>query len=155
MVNPDGVVMGNFRTSLFGKDLNRLFNKTDVLMVPEVEICKNMVDGFLRKHKKGRLILFLDIHGHSVRRNSFCYGPGSLNTQGYEDIREFPRIISQLNNIFRFPSCSFRIADEKKTTARAIFSRLISLCYTIESSNWSYVLSTSNKVFDFGSQKWM
>ena len=27
MVNPDGVVAGNYRTSLFGKDLNRTFNQ--------------------------------------------------------------------------------------------------------------------------------
>lgn len=25
MINPDGVVAGNYRTSLIGKDLNRLF----------------------------------------------------------------------------------------------------------------------------------
>lgn len=28
MVNPDGVVCGNYRTSLFGKDLNRTFNQS-------------------------------------------------------------------------------------------------------------------------------
>lgn len=27
MLNVDGTVMGNFRTSLYGKDLNRLFKK--------------------------------------------------------------------------------------------------------------------------------
>lgn len=36
MLNPDGVVIGNFRTSLFGKDLNRLFRKNQTLMIPEV-----------------------------------------------------------------------------------------------------------------------
>ena len=29
MINPDGVIFGNFRTGLAGKDLNRCFNKTD------------------------------------------------------------------------------------------------------------------------------
>lgn len=43
MVNPDGVVIGNFRTSLYGKDLNRLFRKNETLMIPEVEFCKNLV----------------------------------------------------------------------------------------------------------------
>lgn len=28
MLNPDGVVAGNYRTSLFGKDLNRTFNQS-------------------------------------------------------------------------------------------------------------------------------
>lgn len=36
MLNPDGVIAGNFRTSLFGKDLNRLFRTKDTTLVPEV-----------------------------------------------------------------------------------------------------------------------
>lgn len=34
MLNPDGVVVGNFRTSLFGKDLNRLFRAKDTSLLP-------------------------------------------------------------------------------------------------------------------------
>lgn len=36
MLNPDGVVAGNFRTSLFGKDLNRLFKIKDTTLLPEI-----------------------------------------------------------------------------------------------------------------------
>lgn len=36
MLNPDGVVAGNFRTSLFGKDLNRLFKVKDTTLLPEI-----------------------------------------------------------------------------------------------------------------------
>ena len=36
MLNVDGVVMGNFRTSLYGKDLNRLFKKQQLFLIPEV-----------------------------------------------------------------------------------------------------------------------
>ncbi len=32
-------------------------------------------------------MLFLDIHGHSARRNSFCYGPGILDSNAYSDVR--------------------------------------------------------------------
>ncbi len=35
MLNPDGVVSGNFRTSLFVKDLNRLFKAKDTTLLPE------------------------------------------------------------------------------------------------------------------------
>jgi murein tripeptide amidase MpaA len=34
MLNPDGVVAGNYRTSLFGKDLNRLFKAKDTTLLP-------------------------------------------------------------------------------------------------------------------------
>lgn len=36
MLNPDGVIAGNFRTSLFGKDLNRLFKAKDTTLLPEI-----------------------------------------------------------------------------------------------------------------------
>ncbi len=34
MLNPDGVVLGNFRTSLYGKDLNRLFKANQTSLTP-------------------------------------------------------------------------------------------------------------------------
>lgn len=36
MANPDGVVAGNYRTSLFGKDLNRTFNQMRKFAFPEI-----------------------------------------------------------------------------------------------------------------------
>ena len=38
MLNPDGVVSGNFRTSLYGKDLNRLWKTKDTTLIPEIEM---------------------------------------------------------------------------------------------------------------------
>jgi murein tripeptide amidase MpaA len=37
MINPDGVVVGNFRTSLCGRDLNRAFKSNNDLLIPEVK----------------------------------------------------------------------------------------------------------------------
>ena len=36
MLNPDGVIAGNFRTSYSGKDLNRQFNKLNKFIFPEI-----------------------------------------------------------------------------------------------------------------------
>ena len=36
MLNPDGVIAGNFRTSYIGKDLNRQFNKLNKYLFPEI-----------------------------------------------------------------------------------------------------------------------
>lgn len=75
MLNPDGVILGNFRTSMCGKDLNRLFKSKNSFMFPEVEALKEEIMN-TKKEYKGRFILFMDFHGHSVRKNVFTYGPG-------------------------------------------------------------------------------
>jgi murein tripeptide amidase MpaA len=36
MINVDGVVVGNYRTSYSGKDLNRQFKNLDVFVFPEI-----------------------------------------------------------------------------------------------------------------------
>lgn len=40
MLNPDGVVLGNFRTSLCGRDLNRAFKSSVDMLFPEVRHLK-------------------------------------------------------------------------------------------------------------------
>lgn len=74
MLNPDGVVVGNFRTSLSGRDLNRTFRMTNDFMIPEVRVLKELVLR-LKAEFKGRFMLFFDLHGHSVKKNVFLYGP--------------------------------------------------------------------------------
>jgi murein tripeptide amidase MpaA len=34
MINPDGVIFGNYRTSLSGKDLNRMFRTKNQDLIP-------------------------------------------------------------------------------------------------------------------------
>ena len=36
MLNPDGVIMGNYRTGTAGRDLNRQYRGTDKLLYPTV-----------------------------------------------------------------------------------------------------------------------
>lgn len=66
MVNVDGVVLGNFRTGIMGRDLNRCFNLPDkfneITLIRRIaETCKPET--------------FLDFHGHSAKKNVFIYGP--------------------------------------------------------------------------------
>jgi murein tripeptide amidase MpaA len=44
MINVDGVVYGNYRSSLSGIDLNRVYRKPDDLLFPEVKAIKNLVE---------------------------------------------------------------------------------------------------------------
>ena len=55
MVNPDGVIVGNHRTSLAGIDLNRKFTFSSKLedkeLFPEVWAVKDLVKMVSRSHK--------------------------------------------------------------------------------------------------------
>jgi murein tripeptide amidase MpaA len=71
MLNPDGVIVGNYRCSLSGLDLNRQWQTPSIKLSPEIYAMKEMV----RKTLECREIhLFVDMHGHSRQKNVFMYG---------------------------------------------------------------------------------
>jgi hypothetical protein len=49
--------------------------------------------------------MIIDIHGHSNKMNVFAYGCHDANAP-YE-CREYPFILSKLNNSFSFNDCNF------------------------------------------------
>ena len=153
MLNPDGVVAGNFRTSLYGKDLNRLFKSKETTLLPEIEMARTVFTHYSDLYKR-KLLLFLDYHGHSARKNAFVLGPGIFDAQLLSDIRILPKIMANHTEIFRYPSCSFRLDESKKTTARALFGKLAGLSYTIEASNWAYYSKETGQVSEFTVKEW-
>jgi murein tripeptide amidase MpaA len=71
MLNPDGVIVGNYRCSLTGLDLNRQWQNPNAKLSTEIYAMKEMI----RKTLECRQIhLFIDIHGHSRQSNLFLYG---------------------------------------------------------------------------------
>lgn len=56
MVNPDGVIIGNYRTSYSGNDLNRKYHDPDESLHPTVCAIKNLirkiVDGNSKEESK-------------------------------------------------------------------------------------------------------
>lgn len=71
MLNPDGVIVGNYRTSLGGHDLNRQWIGPTMKVSPEIYAMKDMMRKTLECRK---IALFVDIHGHSRCKNLFMYG---------------------------------------------------------------------------------
>lgn len=71
MLNPDGVINGNTRCNLAGVDLNRCWIEPSRKMQPTVYHYKNMVKKFQEDRD---IFLVLDLHGHSRKKNIFCYG---------------------------------------------------------------------------------
>lgn len=69
MMNPDGVIAGNYRTGAAGRDLNRQFKFTDKVLYPTVHLLKALMKSIKNPW------MFLDLHGHSSKKNVFMYGP--------------------------------------------------------------------------------
>jgi hypothetical protein len=156
MLNPDGVVAGNYRTSFFGKDLNRTFDQSRKFAFPETFLLLELARELKRKHKR-RFCLYIDLHGHSVKKNVFMYGPDfGIQHANYETSRELPRLLAALTSAFRYYSCIFRIASEKAATGRAIFNRTLDVpfTYTLESSNGFYYDANARTELPFTAKKW-
>ena len=82
MINPDGVIVGNYRCNTQGKDMNRCFfadNDPEAkIRLTEVELFRAYIEeNFSKKdpEKLANLKMFLDIHAHSAQRDIFTYAP--------------------------------------------------------------------------------
>ena len=78
MLNPDGVIVGNYRCSLAGQDLNRLWDEPSRKMHPTIFFTKSM---FRHLFDDRDVVLYVDIHGHSRKKNVFMYGNSNSDTQ--------------------------------------------------------------------------
>lgn len=87
MVNVDGVVLGNFRTGIMGRDLNRCFNSYD--RYNEIAVTHRLAQEI-------NPLIYMDFHGHSSKRNVFIYGPDyKLEDRNYLLCRLLPKLISK------------------------------------------------------------
>ena len=71
MLNPDGVINGNYRSSLAGCDLNRVWDRPDSKKHPTIYYTKELV---MRLSKTRTVAMMIDIHGHSRKQGIFFYG---------------------------------------------------------------------------------
>lgn len=116
MLNPDGVIVGNYRCSLSGLDLNRQWIDPSSKRCPEIFSTKNM----MRKTLESRDILFYcDIHGHSRAKNLFMYGCSNFKADRLKE-RIFPLIFSKNTDHFSFETCNFQVQKAKESTARVV-----------------------------------
>lgn len=91
MLNPDGVIVGNYRCSLSGQDLNRQWIAPSSKLYPENSSVKMM----MRKTLESRDILFYcDYHGHSRQKNLFMYGCSNQKADRLKE-RIFPFLYSK------------------------------------------------------------
>lgn len=87
MLNPDGVVLGNYRTSLSGQDLNRQWVSATTRLFPEIFSTRQML---YKTQASRRIFMYVDIHGHSRKKNIFMYGCHNKNTDKRNAEKLFP-----------------------------------------------------------------
>lgn len=131
MLNPDGVIHGNYRCGLAGADLNRRWKYPSKTLHPTIYHAKRMIKLFA---KERNLDLIVDLHGHSRRRNVFIYGcPAPTDPQ---ITRLFPFILGKICPFFSYPACSFKLQEDKEQTQRITMFKETNIAkvYTLEAT---------------------
>lgn len=157
MLNPDGVICGNYRCSLAAVDLNRRWARPSSKLHPTIHALKKLL---LRLHVRQPVAVYVDLHGHSRKQRSFMYGCEDVangtpkrvaNCSGPLLPQVFPLLLSRVcgthqeggvprgtprDNFFSFGSCNYAIKKSKECTARVVVHRELQLAtsYTLEAS---------------------
>nr|XP_034982341.1 cytosolic carboxypeptidase 2 isoform X2 [Zootoca vivipara] len=144
MLNPDGVIVGNYRCSLAGRDLNRNYRTVLKESFPCIWHTRAMIKRVLEERE---VLLYCDFHGHSRKNNIFMYGCNNKYAQErlfHERI--FPLMLSKnIPDKFSFNSCKFQVQKCKEGTGRVVMWRMgIVNSYTMESTFSGTTLGNNN-----------
>ncbi|KAF5302930.1 hypothetical protein FQA39_LY02110 [Lamprigera yunnana] len=134
MLNPDGVVVGNTRLSLTGKDLNRQYKNVVKNQFPSIWYTKLLIE---RISSKENIAMYCDLHAHSRSHNIFLYGRDSQpGSDEYLEAQMFPLLLHR-NAVdkFSYESCQFNFGKRREGTGREVMEKMgISHSFTIEAS---------------------
>ena len=138
MLNPDGVVYGNYRCSLLGVDLNRRWKHPNKTMHPTIFYTKKVIEAFSEERE---LAMFSDLHGHSIKKDVFAYACCYKRCDVFKVkenllIRLVPYLLSKTNPLFSYENSHFRVEKSKTGTGRVVNFKehKILNSYTIEAS---------------------
>jgi hypothetical protein len=158
VLNPDGVVAGNYRSNLTGMDLNRFWHQPHPDFHPTIVATKHFISQLTTWR---RTSLYCDFHGHSTMADFALYGcspEGSLiqprpaspselraeSTQRYLGVvppgeagreRLFPTLLARHGaSLFQTSACHYRVERQKLCSARIVMWREFRLwsSYTFE-----------------------
>ncbi|EAS05471.2 zinc carboxypeptidase family protein (macronuclear) [Tetrahymena thermophila SB210] len=131
MLNPDGVIHGNYRCSLAGCDLNRRWKKPRKKLHPTVFHMKEMIKTFGRERE---IKLIIDLHGHSRKMNTFFYGCSYKEDPVLTRI--YPYMMSKMTDYINFEECRFNVQKSKEKTARITLwkEQRVMNVFTVEAS---------------------
>lgn len=116
MLNVEGVCLGNYRTGTMGMDFNRLFLSGSPDLFPEIAALKRLVE---ECKARGRVDLFLDLHGHSILPGCFMYGPDPV----FAPKTALGRLVGEMgkSRYFMKGHCVQGVDSSKAETSRIYF----------------------------------
>ncbi|UJR13507.1 hypothetical protein I4U23_000521 [Adineta vaga] len=140
MLNPDGVIVGNYRCSLTGRDKNRNFRHPRKQTFPIIYHMKELIHRLQKEERE--ILAFCDLHGHSRKLNVFAYGCDGCdgpepNMKDFLEARVLPFIMSRTApDMFAFDHCKFHIHRCKESTGRVVMWKEMSIknSFTLEAS---------------------
>jgi hypothetical protein len=136
MLNPDGVVMGNSRTSISGCDLNQHYSNPDPVAHVEVWALKELISTH-----RNKIFAFVDVHGNSTKKGAFLQGPklAVLNEQYYLS-KVVSRLMSEHTQMFRNLRYNSKGSFNRKAPRAVIAKDFgITYSYTFCSSSYAYL----------------
>ena len=134
MLNPDGVIIGNTRCNLAGRDLNRQYKNVIKEAFPPVYQTKMMVKKMM---EEGSIGMYCDFHAHSRKFNIFMYGcENRRHSDKFLKEQIFPLMLHKnASDKFSFESSKFNIQRSKESTGRVVFWNMgIMNSFTLEAS---------------------
>lgn len=147
MLNPDGVVHGNYRCSLAGVDLNRQWRHPMKVLHQNVYEMKKLIK---KLKEKSDLSMFIDLHGHSRKCGifSYCCAGFPAGDERHYQVRMYPRLLSLLSPEFAFKNCRWKQGPGKRGTGRVVVAKDIGLVtsYTIEASFFGASMQVETEV---------
>lgn len=131
MLNPDGVINGNYRCSLVGADLNRRWKNPQAALHPIIYQFKRVIKNTAANYE---IDLICDLHGHSRKKNIFMYGCNFKKSP--QTCKLFPFILSKISPVFSYSYSRFGVQKSKESTLRvSLFKELkVPNIYTLEAS---------------------
>ncbi|XP_063980792.1 cytosolic carboxypeptidase 6 isoform X2 [Diachasmimorpha longicaudata] len=140
MLNPDGVFLGNYRSTLMGVDLNRAWNRISDWIHPTLSAAKTLLET-LDKNTNIPLDCVLDLHAHTNATGLFVYGNTYDDVYRYERHIVLPKLLAQHAEDYDSGNTMYNQDPHKMGTARRYLCSILSEhvnCYTIQVSMYGY-----------------
>lgn len=150
ILNPEGVLCGNYRCTFTGTDLNRRWDFPDEYLHSQIYYLKYLLRKLSSEGKK--ILVFCDLHGHARKLNSFMYGCNKVANGSFcswTKVRLLPRILARKSPLFSYSDCKFVVETDKQRTARVVIWKELNVTnsFTLESSCYGYNRGTDVKPF--------